>query len=105
MKENTFILDGASGLDKQIIRRYIKRNIDKIKYCYEKELLAKPGLEGSVRVSFFITPTGTVQSSVGAGFDATVANCVAEVVGAIQFPKPNGGVQVNYPFTFHASGR
>ena len=96
---------GTDGLDKQIIRRYIKRNIDKIKYCYEKELLAKPGLEGSVRVSFFIAPTGSVQSSVGAGLDPTVANCVAEVVGAIQFPKPNGGVQVNYPFTFHPSGR
>jgi hypothetical protein len=96
---------GTGDLDKSIIRRYIKRNIHKIKYCYEKQLLAKPGLAGSVRVSFFITPTGVVKGSTGAGFDATVANCVAEVVAAIEFPKPSrGGVQVNYPFTFQASG-
>jgi hypothetical protein len=36
-----------------------------------------------------------------------VANCVADIVSNIAFPKPpeGGGVQVNYPFTFHPSGR
>jgi hypothetical protein len=96
---------GTGDLDKSIIRRYIKRNIDKIKYCYEKQLLAKPGLAGSVSVSFFITPMGSVKGATGGGMDATVANCVADVVSTIEFPKPTGGgVQVNYPFTFQASG-
>jgi len=96
---------GTGTYDKSIIRRYIKRNIDKIAYCYEKQLLAKPGLDGTVTVSFFISPTGHVTSSVGGGLDPTVANCVAEVVGAIDFPAPSeGGVQVNYPFTFHPAG-
>jgi hypothetical protein len=95
---------GTDGLDKSIIRRYIKRNVDKIAYCYEKQLLAHPGIGGSIMVTFFITPAGSVKSSVGSGFDATVANCVADVVGSIEFPKPNGGVQVNYPFTFHPAG-
>ncbi|HEX5060430.1 MAG TPA: AgmX/PglI C-terminal domain-containing protein [Kofleriaceae bacterium] len=98
--------DAKGGLDKSIIRRYIKRNIDKIKYCYEKQLLAKPGLEGTVSVSFFITPAGSVTSSTGAGVDPTVANCVADVVSTIEFPRPDGGgVQVNYPFTFHPAGQ
>ncbi len=97
----------GGSYDKSIIRRYIRRNLNKISYCYEKELLANPSLDGTVTVSFFITPAGTVRSSTGAGMSSNVANCVASIVGAIEFPKPpdGGGVQVNYPFTFHPSGR
>jgi pSer/pThr/pTyr-binding forkhead associated (FHA) protein len=93
-------------LDKAIIRRYIKRNIQKIQYCYEKQLLANPTLSGTVQSQFFITPNGTVASSTGSGVDSTVANCVADVIRNIEFPKPKGGggVQVNYPFIFHMSG-
>jgi hypothetical protein len=97
----------ANGdLDKAIIRRYIKRNIQKITYCYEKQLLAKPGLSGTVSTSFFITPNGTVQNSGGQGVDPEVSSCVAGVISGIEFPKPKGGggVQVNYPFTFHPAG-
>jgi hypothetical protein len=97
---------GSGDLDKAIIRRYIKRNVDKIAYCYERELLAKPGIHGEVLVSFFITPTGGVQQATGKGFDASVANCVAGVIGRIEFPRPTGGggVQVNYPFIFNPAG-
>ena len=93
-------------LDKAIIRRYIKRNIQKIQYCYEKELLAKPGLSGTVATQFFITPNGNVASASGSGVDPNVASCVASVIKAIEFPKPKGGggVQVNYPFTFRPAG-
>ncbi|MEO8554939.1 MAG: AgmX/PglI C-terminal domain-containing protein, partial [Kofleriaceae bacterium] len=97
---------GTGDLDQATIRRYIKRNIEKISYCYEHELLAHPAMEGTVLVQFFISPTGSVTGSKGSGFDGKVASCVAEVVGNIEFPRPNGGgVQVNYPFTFHAAGQ
>lgn len=92
--------NGTPGLNKDIIRRYIRRNLSKISYCYEKELLANPGLAGDVQVSFFIQPDGTVTASTGKGVSPVVASCVADVVGAIEFPKAAGGVQVNYPFTF-----
>jgi hypothetical protein len=97
----------ANGdLDKAIIRRYIKRNISKITYCYEKQLLARPGLEGTVNTQFFISNTGTVVDSRANGVDSEVANCVAAVIKAIEFPKPKGGggVQVNYPFNFRPTG-
>jgi hypothetical protein len=94
---------GSGDLDQATIRRYMNRNIEKIKYCYEHELLAHPAIEGSILVQFFISPTGSVTGSRGSGFNVTVANCVGDVVGNIAFPKPNGGgVQVNYPFTFRA---
>jgi hypothetical protein len=92
--------------DKALIRRYIKRNIDKIGYCYERELLAHPSIAGTIEVQFFIQPNGSVRGAVGAGFDAGVANCVAGVVGAIEFPATNngGGAQVTYPFNFRPAG-
>ena len=98
--------NAQGDLDKAIIRRYIKRNIQKIQYCYEKELLAKPGLAGTVSTQFFITPNGNVASSTGSGVDGNVASCVAGVIKDIEFPKPKGGggVQVNYPFTFRPAG-
>jgi pSer/pThr/pTyr-binding forkhead associated (FHA) protein len=98
--------NAQGDLDKAIIRRYIKRNIQKIQYCYEKQLLAKPGLAGTVQTQFFITPNGNVASSSGSGVDPEVANCVADVIRGIEFPKPKGGggVQVNYPFIFRQGG-
>jgi FHA domain len=99
-------VDG-SGPDKTIIRRYIRRSIDKIAYCYDSQLLAHPGIEGEILVKFFIAPTGAVERSSGAGFDPEVARCVADVIHAIAFPRSGdgAGVEVNYPFQFHAAGR
>ncbi|MBA3539562.1 MAG: AgmX/PglI C-terminal domain-containing protein, partial [Deltaproteobacteria bacterium] len=93
-------------LDKAIIRRYIKRNIQKIQYCYEKALLANGELSGTVLVQFFINPNGTVAQSSGSGVNGEVSGCVAQVIKEIEFPKPKGGggVQVNYPFDFRRSG-
>ncbi|HWU88032.1 MAG TPA: AgmX/PglI C-terminal domain-containing protein, partial [Kofleriaceae bacterium] len=98
--------NAQGDLDKAIIRRYIKRNQQKIQYCYEKELLAKPNLSGTVMTNFLITPNGNVSSSTGSGVDPEVANCVANVIKNIEFPKPKGGgnVQVNYPFIFRLGG-
>jgi hypothetical protein len=99
--------NAQGDLDKAIIRRYIKRNIQKITYCYEKQLLAKPNLSGVVQTQFFITPNGNVATASGSGVDPEVANCVADVIHGIEFPKPKGGggVQVNYPFTFRPAGQ
>jgi hypothetical protein len=94
----------TSGLDKAIIRRYIKRNIEKLEYCYEKQLLAKPGIGGKLVLGFTIDGNGRVvdASIPGDAFDPEVATCVVDVVKAIEFPKPHGGttVVVTYPFTF-----
>ncbi|HEY4238985.1 MAG TPA: AgmX/PglI C-terminal domain-containing protein [Kofleriaceae bacterium] len=91
--------------DKSIIKRYIHMHYNEISYCYEKELLVKNDLAGEIQADWLITPGGTVQGSVATGFDANVASCVASVVGRIEFPKPNGPVQVHYPFIFRPTGK
>ena len=97
----------ATGdLDKNIIRRYIRRKINQIKYCYEKELLVRPGLSGDVVTQFQISPMGSVLNASAKGVHDNVSSCVADVIKSISFPKPKGGglVQVRYPFTFRPSG-
>jgi hypothetical protein len=95
------------SLDKTIIRRYVKRQIEKITYCYEKQLLSKPKLEGTVATTFTINAEGAVIASAAKGLDPEVDRCVADVIKQIQFPKAEAGdgvIQVNYPFNFRPSG-
>ena len=88
-------------LDKAIIRRYLKRNSQKLSYCYEKELLQTPGLSGTITLVFGISATGSVTSPTGAGVSPAVSKCVLDVISRIEFPKPkSGSVQVSYPLTF-----
>ena len=88
-------------LDKAIIRRYLKRNIQKLSYCYEKELLQKPGLAGTITLAFGIAATGSVTAPTGSGVSPAVSKCVVDVISRIEFPKPKGSlVLVTYPITF-----
>jgi hypothetical protein len=95
------------GIDRSIIKRHVKQRAAQIGYCYEKELLARPGLAGEVKISFLISPNGNVQSSDGTGFDDAVAGCVASVIKNIAFPASKNGspISVNYPFHFRTAGR
>jgi len=95
----------VGDLDKDIIRRYVKRSLEKLRYCYEKRLLAKPGLSGTVTAHFTISPTGSVLESTADGLDDDVGSCIADVVKQIEFPKTErgGAVKVNYPLTFQSN--
>jgi Ca-activated chloride channel family protein len=92
----------SGNLDAAIVRRYIKRHLAKFTYCYEKRLLAKPALEGTITTKFVIGATGAVMAAEATGMDAEVSSCVASVLKAIEFPaaKDGGTIQVNYPFNF-----
>jgi len=97
----------ATGdLDKNIIRRYIRRKLPRIRNCYEKELLVNQALNGTIVTQFQISPQGSVLNATANGVDPKVASCVAEAIKSIQFPKPKGGglVNVRYPFTFRPAG-
>lgn len=87
-----------AGLDGAIIRRFLKRNTNKITYCYEKRLQAEPDLQGTVVATFTVSAAGLVTQVAAAGVDEEVAQCVAEVIRAIEFPKPqDGDVNVSVP--------
>ena len=95
------------SLDKEIIRRIIRRHINEVKYCYETELTKKADLSGRISVQFTIAATGTVIASVlqsSTMGNVRVENCVVQAVRRWEFPKPLGGgiVIVSYPFNFTA---
>ena len=102
---NTCGSDGVC-LDKDLIRRYVRRNIEKISYCYEKQLLATPGLEGTVTATFTLNGNGHVVQSTATGVDATVSSCIAAENSNVQFPKvgDTGLYPIKYPFVLRPRG-
>ena len=98
------------ALDRSVIDAYIRRNLAKIRWCYEKELAKDPKLFGRVVINFTISGTGAVsQSRVNRTTmgNETVESCIANQIRTIRFPAPKGGgiVIVNYPFVFrHSDG-
>jgi hypothetical protein len=110
-KQPTVAIGNATavgGLDKNTIRRYVRQKLNQIEYCYQKQLIVKPSLAGTVNTAFTIDDNGRVIAAKAGGLgDPEVENCVADILRNIQFPKPQGGGIVNvtsYPFTFRPAG-
>lgn len=96
----------SGGLAAEVIKRVVRRNVNQVRYCYEKALVNNPGLAGKVTVKFVIDREGKVVSATAADNtvgDATVASCITNRFMSWTFPKPADGiVTVTYPFTFAA---
>ncbi|MCB9777393.1 MAG: AgmX/PglI C-terminal domain-containing protein [Alphaproteobacteria bacterium] len=93
------------ALDKSLIDAVIKRHMNQIRYCYQRELTKNPELGGKVTVKFVIAKDGSVSkadiksSSLG---NSSVESCISGRFMRFQFPEPKGGgiVIVSYPFIF-----
>jgi hypothetical protein len=96
-------VEGA--LDKETIRRYLRRNFPALRTCYEQRLAARAELNGTLTASFVIQPDGTVRDAKASGLDAEVESCFAKVIATIQFPPPKAreDVHVSYPFMLRVS--
>ena len=96
----------SGDIDPNTIRRYVKRQVARISYCYESQLLAKPGLQGTVLATFRIHANGHVMSSDASGVDGDVARCIAGVIENIQFPHlaDDGVFEIKYPFVLRPTG-
>jgi TonB family protein len=97
-------------MDREIVRRVIRRHRDEVKWCYEQQLSKHPELAGRVEVRFTVGPRGAVLSSALATSslgNATVEACIVEAVRRWEFPAPVGGdsVEVSYPFVFMPTAR
>ena len=97
------------NLDREIIRRIIRRHINEVRFCYEQQLAAHRELAGRMVVQFNIAPSGQVLSSVMQSStlsNVRVESCTLQAVRRWEFPKPEGGglVNVSYPFVFTPAG-
>ncbi len=90
-------IDG--DLDKNIIRRYIRRKLPALRACYEDALAAKPHLSLDLVAKFTIAADGYATGASTPGIKGELGDCVAGVLESIQFPKPKSGtVDVRYTF-------
>ena len=93
------------ALDKSLIDAVIKRNMNQIRYCYQRELTKNPSIKGKIVVKFVIAADGSVSkasiksSSMGS---KAVESCITGRFRRFKFPEPKGGgiVIVSYPFIF-----
>ncbi len=91
------------SLDKNIIRRYIRRKLPRLRWCYEKQLLEHDGLAGKVDTEFVIKANGqtaSVSAVMNHADGKRASECIKKTLKTIRFPKPRGGgiVKVKYPF-------
>jgi len=93
------------GLDKGLIDAVVKQHMAQIRYCYQRQLVRQPELEGKISMQFVIASDGSVSkarvksSSLGS---QEVGSCLQDRFLQLHFPAPTGGgiVLVTYPFMF-----
>jgi len=97
------------NLDRDIIRRIVRRHINEVKYCYDQALTHNPKLDGRLVAQFTIAGNGQVIASIKQS--STLASpqvemCVVNAIKRWEFPAPTGGglAIVSYPFTFSPAG-
>ncbi len=93
------------ALDKSLIDAVIKRNMNQIRYCYQRELTKNPTLGGKITVKFVISKDGSVSTATTKAStmgSPAVEGCINGRFMRFQFPEPKGGgiVIVSYPFIF-----
>jgi Ca-activated chloride channel family protein len=93
----------TGDLDKNIIRRYVRQRLARVRYCYEKALVIDHDLEGELVTEFSITPDGATSSVAVTGIgDQPLHACVAAVIADLQFPRvADGGGQIRVRYPFH----
>ena len=92
-------------LDRSVTDAVVKRHMNQIRYCYQREITSDPTIAGKVVVKFVVAGDGTVSSasikSSTMGNNA-VESCVTSRFLRMMFPEPKGGgiVVVSYAFLF-----
>jgi hypothetical protein len=91
-------------LPAEVIRRIVRQNDGRYRFCYETGLRNNPNLQGRVTVRFVIDRGGSVALASDAGSDIPdedVRRCVVSSFTNLSFPAPDSGlVTVVYPIVF-----
>lgn len=98
-------MKSSGSLARTTIRRYVRRRHRHLTNCYDRELLTKPRLRGTVSTGFTITKTGHVKGARAHGVSVSVSQCVRQVLGRMMFPKPPSGDAVTVRLQLRYSNR
>src|SRR5439155_9274372 len=87
-------------MERELVRRILRRHGAEVNYCYEQELIKRPALAGQLTVQFTITASGQVDNAVlrsSTMRNARVENCIVQVVRRWEFPAREGIAVVVFP--------
>ena len=94
--------------DRRFLDEVIKRDLNAIRYCYQRAVNRGLRANGKIEVRFTITPDGSTrdvvvrEDTIG---HPEVGACVADRFARMRFSaRPNGIIIVRYPFTFSIDG-
>lgn len=106
--EESAPVTGDGGLAQASVSRALQRQERGARSCYERRLLVRPDLSGTVSVKVEVEGDGSVKdasvvsSSLGA---SDVVACVLTEVRGVRFPATGGSVSVTYHYRFDSGGR
>lgn len=94
----------AGPLPKEVVRRIVRANFNKIRFCYDKALKSNPAVAGKLVMKFTVDTAGKTKDVTvadGTISDPDMRSCVTGAFAAMSFPTPDGGeVVVTYPIEF-----
>lgn len=97
------------SMDPELLRKILREYIPQFRHCYQQELIGNSDkIKGVIDLNFTISATGKVAKynikAKDAAFSQKGVNCMGQVLGLIDFPKPKGGgvVDVRQPLNFFA---
>lgn len=95
------------SMDPELLRKILREYIPQFRHCYQQELITKDEkIKGIIDLNFTIDANGKVAKYdirvKDAQFSKKGTNCMGNVLGLIEFPKPKGGgvVDVRQPLNF-----
>lgn len=95
------------SMDPELLRRILREYIPQFRHCYQQELISHDEkIKGIIDLNFTIDANGKVSRYdirvKDAQFSKKGTNCMGNVLGLIDFPKPKGGgvVDVRQPLNF-----
>lgn len=100
---------GDGGYAQAAVGRALRLGARGPNACYERKLLVRPDLQGSVTVDVTVDGSGAVQSAtlLNSTLDESdVDLCVVQEVRGLRFPSTEGGsIRVQHTFVFNAPDR
>lgn len=96
------------SMDPELLRKILQEYLPQFRHCYQQELVTASDIKGVIDLDFQISQTGKVSKTSikakDARFSKKGVDCMAQVLGIIEFPKPKGGgvVDVRQPLNFFA---
>ena len=84
------------SMDPELLRKILREYIPQFRHCYQQELIAHDEkIKGVIDLNFTINAVGKVSrfdiKVKDAQFSKKGVNCMGNVLGLIDFPKPKGG--------------